>query len=70
MDQAPFRLDRSQFKMQSFKEADNDYVHWQTKSLEERLLAAWYLISVAYNFDLNNPPRMDRSIFSMRKHYS
>jgi hypothetical protein len=26
------------------------------------------LISQAYNFDLNNPPKMDRNFFVMRKH--
>ena len=63
-----FRLDRTKFKMQTFKEADNQYKYWKTKTLEERLAAAHYLNSVAYNFDLNNPPRLDRTIFSMRKH--
>lgn len=33
-----------------------------------RLRAAAYLNSVAYNYDFNNLPRMDRTAFSMRKH--
>ncbi|MCX6187954.1 MAG: hypothetical protein NTU43_13360, partial [Bacteroidetes bacterium] len=61
-------LDRSAFKKQSLKEADDNLAYWQNKTYEERLAAAFYLNSVAYNFDINNPPRMDKSVFSMRKH--
>ncbi|GAA4042922.1 hypothetical protein GCM10022409_31080 [Hymenobacter glaciei] len=34
----------------------------------ERLRAAQYLNSVAFNFDLDNPPRLDRTAFSCRAH--
>ena len=70
MGQGAFRLDRTKFKLQTFKEADNDYDYWQTKTPEERLSAAWYLISVAYNFPVNDPPRLDKTAFAMRKHAS
>ena len=63
-----FRLDRTKFKMQSFEEADHQMEYWQTKTVNERLAAAFYLNSVAYQFDINNPPRMDKTVFSMRKH--
>ncbi len=63
-----YRLDRTQFKMQSFEEADMQYAYWSKKSITERLRAANYLISVAFDFDADNPPKMDRDIFSMRKH--
>jgi hypothetical protein len=33
----------------------------------ERLAAAWYLICAAYNLDCQNPPRMDRSAFAIKK---
>jgi len=52
--------------MQTAKEADNNFSYWQTQSLEERLTAANYLNSVAYNFDINDPPKMDRTYFRMR----
>ncbi len=68
MNNQEYRLDRTHFKKQTFQEADMQYGYWQSKSLVERLQAAYYLISVAYNFDLQNPPRMDRTAFSMRKH--
>ncbi len=62
------RLDRTKFKIQSFQEADDQLSYWLSKSVEERLEAAYYLISVAWGFDFNNPPRLDRTKFSMRKH--
>lgn len=63
-----FRLDRTKFKMQTFREASHQLEYWKTKTVEERLGAAFYLMSVAYDFDIENPPRLDRTVFSMRKH--
>jgi hypothetical protein len=40
---------------------------WQSSTVKERLEASFYLNSIVYNFDVNNPPRMDRTVFSMRK---
>lgn len=65
-----FRMDRTKFKMQTFKEASHQLEYWRSKSIEDRLRAAYYLISVAYNFDVKHPPKMDRTVFSMRKHQS
>ena len=62
----PYKLDRFAFKMQTAEEAANNYNYWITKSPEERLKAAFYLNSIAYNFDINNPPRMDKSFFQVR----
>jgi len=62
------RLDRTKFKAQTFQEADQQLNYWLAKTPAERLIAAYYLISVAWNFDFQNPPRMDRNAFSMRKH--
>lgn len=33
----------------------------------ERLQVAFYLNSVAYNFDINNPPKLDRNHFEILK---
>ena len=68
MKQNNYQLDRMKFKMQSFQEADMQHDYWMTKSVEERMRAAYYLISVAFDFDINNPPRLDKNIFSTRKH--
>lgn len=62
-----YRLDRTKFKMQTFQQADNQVPYWKTRTVEERLSAALYLMSVAFQFDLENPPKLDRTVFSMRK---
>jgi hypothetical protein len=59
-------LDKTAFKRQSLEEADNNRAYWLTKTPEERLAAAMYLNSVAYNFSLENPPRMDKTFFEKR----
>lgn len=70
MENPVFRLDRSQFKMQSFHEADMQLGYWKTQAPEKRLQAAFYLNSVAFQFDMTNPPRLDRTQFSIRRHDS
>lgn len=62
-----YRLDRTAFKIQSHQEADNTRAYWLSQPPEERFRAAWYLICSAYNIDPNNPPRLDKNCFSMRK---
>jgi len=49
------------------KEADDQQRDYSKKTIEERLEIAYYLASIAYNFDINNPPRMDKTIFSAEK---
>lgn len=63
-----YRLDKSIFKAQSFEEADNQNTYWLQKDVKERLRAAWQLISCVYGFPIDDPPRIDKSVFRMRKH--
>jgi len=63
----PYRLDRTAFKAQTAAESSDNYDYWKQQSYTERLRAAFYLNSVAYNFDINNPPRLDRNVFKIRK---
>lgn len=63
----PDKLDRSAFKHQTLQEASYNLEYWKGQSYEKRLEAANYLNSVAYNFDVNNPPRVDRTYFRIRK---
>jgi len=53
-----YRLDRTAFKIQSFKEADNNRAYWLSKTPAERWAAAWYLTCCAYGIDYKNPPRL------------
>jgi hypothetical protein len=61
-----FRLDRTAFKAQTLKEASNHASYYKKLSWQDRLKVAAYLNSIAYNFDLNSPPKMDRTKFSAR----
>ncbi len=65
---ANYRLDKTYFKAQTFREADMQKLYWSQKDVQERLRSAWYLISCAYGFTTDNPPRLDKSAFKMRKH--
>lgn len=61
-----FRLDRTAFKAQTAKAAANQAEYYRSLTWQERLRIAAYLNSVAYNYPLNDPPRMDRTKFSAR----
>ena len=61
-----FKLDRTAFKAHTHIEAGNHAETYKKLSWQERLKIATYLNSVAFNFDLNNPPRLDRTKFSAK----
>lgn len=61
-----YRLDRTAFKAQTVKEAADHDAYYNKLSLKERLSVVNYLNSVAYNYPENEPPRMDRTAFSIR----
>ena len=65
-----FKLDRTIGKGHTHEDAPKDSSYWKTKTVEERLYAAMYLNSIAYGFDINNPPKMDKTVFSSRKNKS
>jgi hypothetical protein len=61
-----YKLDRTSFKAHTVNEAANHAIHYQQLTWQERLKIANYLNSVAYNFDINNPPKLDRTCFKSR----
>jgi hypothetical protein len=61
-----YRLDRTAFKAQTAEEASNHASYYKTLTWQERLRIANYLNSIAYNYPVDNPPRLDRTIFSVR----
>ncbi|WP_423148773.1 hypothetical protein [Rubrolithibacter danxiaensis] len=61
-----FRLDRTAFKAQTVEEAANHVDYYKRLSWQERLRIANYLNSIAYNYPENNPPKVDRTKFSVR----
>jgi hypothetical protein len=56
------RLDRTQFEGLSFEAADKAMQNTKHLSPAERLAIANLLIAAAYNFPINNPPKMDKTI--------
>ena len=48
-------------------ERDPYKIYWQYQPMIERLKAAFYLNSIAFNFSVSNPPKLDRQVFSMQK---
>ena len=65
-----YKLDRNYGKAQTLKEADNYQEYWLQKDVSERLSAAWYLICISNGYSIDNPPKLDKTIFGMRKHQS
>lgn len=61
-----FRLNRSVSKAQTAQEAADHSSYYKETSWEDRLKIAAYLNSVAYNYDINTPPRMDRTVFKAK----
>ncbi|WP_188315919.1 hypothetical protein [Chitinophaga agrisoli] len=53
--------------MTNFKEADAANVFDKNTPYPERLRQAYYLISQAYGFSMEDEPKLDRSYFSRRK---
>jgi len=60
-------MDKTAFKLQTVEEADDAMRNYRNHSIKERLEIAYSLTSIAYQFDMDNPPRMDKTIFSMKK---
>ncbi|MBE8713591.1 hypothetical protein [Sphingobacterium hungaricum] len=61
-----FRLDRTAFKAQTAEQAADHKFYYSKLTWQERLVIANYLNSIAFNFPLDNPPRMDKTKFSVR----
>ena len=58
-----FRLDRKAFKAHTVAEAADHSAYYKTLTWQERLGIAAYLISAAYNYPENDPPKLDRTKF-------
>ena len=58
-----YKLDRTAFKMMTFEEAEMENIYKPDVPYTERLRQVYYLISIAYEFDMDNPPKMDKTVF-------
>lgn len=61
------RLDRTYSTSGNIYTQKNEASHYKGLSLEKIGQIFAYLNSVAYNYDILHPPKMDRTIFSSRK---
>ena len=62
------RLDRTAFAALSFEDANKSISQFHEHTWKERLLIANRLTAIAYNFPLNDPPRMDKTHFEIHQH--
>ncbi len=60
------KLDRTAFRIQSFRQASFHRKEWLAKPPAERWADSAYLIASAWGYDPENPPRMDKTCFSIR----
>ncbi len=60
---AIYKLDRTAFKGQTVEEAANHASYYRNLTWIERLRVAAYLNSVAFNYPLDNPPRINKTKF-------
>ena len=62
-----YRLDKTESKAHTTREASASHAEYYKKlTPHERLEIAHYLNSIAYNFPVNNPPKLDRTKFKAR----
>ncbi len=61
-----YKLDRTVFKAHNAAESSNHSRYYRNMSWQQRLSITNYLNSVAFNYALDNPPKMDRTKFKAR----
>lgn len=61
-----YKLDRTTFKPQTMAEAANHSEYYKKLTWQDRLAITAFLNSVAFRFDPNHPPRMNRNCFSVK----
>lgn len=58
-----YSLDKTAFQAMTVQEADDYMRDYRNYNWKERLRVSYYLTSLAYGFDIDNPPKMDKSVF-------
>ena len=61
-----YRLDKTVFSKSTVQEAGDHYSYWKSKSYQERLDAACYLINQMYGTTAQTP--LNKTVFSKRRH--
>jgi hypothetical protein len=63
---SPYKLDRTAFRAQTLEEAADHGAYYRQLNWIERLRVNAYLNSIAFNYPLDDPPRMDKTSFSVK----
>jgi hypothetical protein len=61
------KLDRTAFKIQTFKESDDDIAFWKSMTIDEIFDYAWLLTCQSYKINALDEMKLDRTVFEMRK---
>lgn len=61
-----YKLDRSAFHARNASEQVNYGKEYKNLTWQERMQIHKYLNSIAYGYDIDNPPRMDKTAFHMK----
>jgi len=61
-----YKLDRTAFKAQTAEEAADHSIYYKNLSWKQRVQISAYLNSMAFNYPLNHPPRMDKTKFEVK----
>jgi hypothetical protein len=59
-----YKLDKTKFKGMTVEEANITATTNSSQSLIDNFKLAMYLNSIAFNFDLNSPPKLNKSQFT------
>lgn len=62
-----YKLDRTTFQARNASEQVSYGKEHQKLTWQERMRIHHYLNSIAYGYDLANPPRMDKTFFKAKK---
>ena len=62
------KMDKTLGKGMTHDEAEKRKLFPKETSLKQRLNEVWHLTCMAYGLDPNNPPKLDKTVASSRKH--
>ncbi|MDZ4665057.1 MAG: hypothetical protein SGJ15_09295 [Bacteroidota bacterium] len=60
------KLDRTYSTIYNFNNAKKEIENYKDFSIEQLFDVFNYLNSVAFNYSIKNPPKMDKTVFSFR----
>lgn len=62
-----FKMDRTISSKSSHKELEKNKQFSSETPYGQRLAESWYLTCMAYGIDYKNPPKMDKTFYTIKK---